>query len=77
MIPPPPPPPPPPPSGSGASPSGKRKLIRGGGLAARISNITQPQDPGGGEAQLTHLLGYGRGATGVTTYITAGSLTIG
>ena len=41
-----------PPSGSGASPGGIRKLIRGGGSAARISNRTLPQDPGGGEAQL-------------------------
>ena len=28
-------------------------VIRRGGSAARISNGTRPQDPGGGEAQLT------------------------
>ena len=38
---------------SGSSPGGKRRLIWGGGSAARISNGTGPQDPGGGEAQLT------------------------
>ena len=27
--------------------------LRGGGSAARISNGTEPQDPGGGDAQLT------------------------
>ena len=32
---------------------GKRRLIRGGGSAARISIGTGPHDPGGGEAQLT------------------------
>ena len=32
---------------------GKRRLIRGGGSTARISDGTRPQDPGGGEAQLT------------------------
>ena len=39
--------------GSGASPGGKRRLIRGGGSTGRISNDVRPQDPGGGEAQLT------------------------
>ena len=39
--------------GSGASPGEKRRLIRGGWSTARISNDTRPQDPGGGEAQLT------------------------
>ena len=41
------------PSGSGTSSGGKRRLIQGGGSAAQISNGTRPQDPGGGEAQLT------------------------
>ena len=41
------------PCDSGASPGGKRRLIWGGGSAARISNETGPQDPGGGEARLT------------------------
>ena len=40
-----------PPGGSGASPGGKRKLIRREGSAARISDRTRPQDPGGREAQ--------------------------
>ena len=41
--------------GSGTSPGGKRRLIRGGGgeSTAQISNDVRPQDPGGGEAQLT------------------------
>ena len=39
--------------GSGASPGGKRRLIRGGGSAAQTSNGTGPQDPGAGEARLT------------------------
>ena len=39
--------------GSGASPGGKRRLIWGVGSTAQISNYTRPQDPGGGEAQLT------------------------
>ena len=39
--------------GSGASPGGKRRLIRGGGSAAQISNGTGLQDPGGGKARLT------------------------
>ena len=39
--------------GSGTSPGGKRRLIRGGGSTARISNDVRPQDHGGGEAQLT------------------------
>ena len=41
------------PSGSGTSLGGKRRLIRGGGSAARISNGIRPQDPGGGEVRLT------------------------
>ena len=41
-----------PPSDSGALPGEKRRLIQGG-WSARISNRTRPQDPGGGEAQLT------------------------
>ena len=41
------------PTGCGTSPGGKRRLIRGGGSAARISNVIRPQDPGGGEVQLT------------------------
>ena len=41
------------PCGSGEPPGGKRRMIRGGGSAARISNGTGPQDPGGGEAWLT------------------------
>ena len=40
-------------SGCGTSPGGKQRLIRGVGSAARISNGTRPQDPGGGEVQLT------------------------
>ena len=36
------------PNDRGASPGGKRNLIRGGGSAARISNGTRPQDPGAG-----------------------------
>ena len=39
--------------GSGASLSRKRRLIRGGGSTAQISNDVRPQDPSGGEAQLT------------------------
>ena len=39
--------------GSGTSPGSKRQLIRGWGSAARISNGTGPQDPSGGETQLT------------------------
>ena len=34
-------------------PGGKRRLIRGGGSAARIINGTGAQDPGGGEVRLT------------------------
>ena len=41
------------PSGRRTSLGGKRRLIRGGGSAAQISNGTRPQDPGGGEVQLT------------------------
>ena len=41
------------PCGSGALPGGKRRLIRGGGSATRISNGTGPQDPGDGEVRLT------------------------
>ena len=40
-------------SGRGTPPGGKRKLIRGAGSAAQISNKTRPQDPSGGEVQLT------------------------
>ena len=36
------------PGSSGASPSGKRRLIREGGFTTRISNNVRPQDPGGG-----------------------------
>ena len=39
--------------GSRASLGGKRRLLRGGGSTARISNDVKPQDPGGGEEQLT------------------------
>ena len=42
------------PSGNRTSPGGKGRLIRGGGSAARISNGIRPQDPGGGEVQLTY-----------------------
>ena len=44
------------PCGSGALLGRKRRLIRGGGSAAWISNGTRPQDPGGGEARRGSLL---------------------
>ena len=50
--------------GSGASPGGKRRLIRGGGSTAWISNYIIPQDPGGGEAQLTISLTISRDMAG-------------
>ena len=40
-------------SGSRTSLGGKRRLIRGGGSAAQISNGIRSQDPGGGEVRLT------------------------
>ena len=40
------------PGGSGTLPGGKRRLIRGGGSASRISNGLRPQDPSGGEGWL-------------------------
>ena len=40
------------PSCRGTSPGTKRKLIRGGGSAARISYGTRPKDPGVGRVQL-------------------------
>ena len=40
-------------SGRRTSPGRKRRLIWEGGSAAQISNGIRPQDPGGGEMQLT------------------------
>ena len=39
--------------GGGAEPCGKRRLSQGKESTTRISNETRPQDPGGGEVQLT------------------------
>ena len=46
------------PGSSGASPSGKRRLIREGGFVTRISNNVQPQDPGGGGGGATRIAAH-------------------
>ena len=43
-----------PPCSSGSSPSGKRRPIRDGGFATRISSNVRPQDPHGGGGGVQH-----------------------